>query len=252
MYKNINSASRLHAILQKAQQQGDKATFQVWAEVFGVKGANDQQTAELVLSHLQWLHLELQLLEGQVRSANLSPHLYEGAFSRVRQIASPLNLAAGWQSYRGNLTADVLLALAFCNELLPDEEATIDPAELIEITKQVDELSQLLAQSALPEAVRQLVAHHLELIRTALAQYPIRGAKALREARREALGEIIEVKDAVAQERQSEEVSRLGKLWKKVNSVVDAVVKIDKVTQIGQRAWDALLTWTNGGGNGAV
>lgn len=243
MYKHVNSASRIHALLFKAQQQSDQATFAVWAVVFNVKGANDQHNAELVLSHLNWLHIEMQLLESQVRGANLSAHLYDSAFLRVRQIISPLNLAAGWQSYRGNLTADVLLALAFCNELLPDEESAIDPKELADIINQAEELRSALAQSSLPDRIKKLIGHHLELIRLALAQYPIFGAKALREAGRTALGEIIESKDVIAQQQKVEEVNHLEKLWKRVNTAADTALKAEKMAQLGQRAWDTVLTW---------
>lgn len=243
MYKHVNSASRVHALLTKALQQPDMATFAVWAEVFGVKGTNDTQTAQLVIARLHWLHTEVQLLETKVRAANLSPHLYEAAFSRIENIISPLNLPASWQSYRGNLTPDVLLALAFCNELLPDEESEIDPAELSAIADEVAQLSALAATSNLPDRLKQLIAHHIELIEEALAQYQVFGAKALREVARTALGEIIESKDTVAPEQQSEEVSRLGKLWTHVNKAADAALKAEKVAQLGQRAWETLLTW---------
>jgi hypothetical protein len=243
MYKHINSASRVHSILSKTQLQPDIATYAVWATVFNVKGANDQHTAELVLSHLNWLHIELQLLEYQVRNAGLSAHLYESAFARVRQIVSPLNLAASWQGYRGNLTPDVLLSLAFCNELLPDEEVAIDSEELAEITKQAESLGAMLEQSSLPDAVKKLIAHHLELIYVSLAQYPIFGAKALRQAGRAALGEIIESKDAIGKQQKADEINHLGTLWKRVNTVADAALKAENVAQLGQRAWDVLLTW---------
>lgn len=243
MYKHVNSASRIHALLTKALQQPDHATYLVWAEVFGVKGANDTETAQLVIVRLHWLHTELQLLENQVRSTNLSPHLYQGAFSRINNILSPLNLPAGWNGLRGNLTADILLAIAFCNEMLPDEESEIDPAELNSIGEQVVQLSDLLAESVLPERLKQLIAHHIELIQEALAQYQVFGAKALREVARTALGEIIEAKDAVAPQQTSEEISRLGTIWDRVNKAADFALKTERVAQLGQRAWEALSVW---------
>lgn len=243
MYKHVNSASRIHALLTKACQQHDKALFMVWAEVFGVKGKDDDETAQLVIVRLHWLHIELQLLEKQARSANLSPHLYEGAFARINGTLSPLYLPVEWNSLRGNLTADIFLALAFCNELLPDEESEIDPTELAAIADEVTELSALLARSRLPERLRQLISHHIDLIQEALAQYQVFGAKALREVARTALGEIIESKDVVAPEQTSEEVSRLGKIWEHVNRTADAALKAERIAQLGQRAWEALSTW---------
>ena len=243
MYKHTNSASRLHTLLRTAQQQPDIATYQVWSTVFEVQEKDEQKKAEFVLSHLHWLHLEVEILEQQVKTKGLSPHLYDGAFSRIRQIISPLNLAAGWQGYKGNLTPDVLLALAFLNELLPDEESGIDELELNEILSQVQELAELLRHSTLPDRLQKLVAHHLNLIREAISRYPVSGAKALREAGRAALGEIVEVKDAISKSQSSPEIQALGKLWRRVNSTADTALKAEQVYQLGTKAWDALLTW---------
>lgn len=241
MYKNINSASRIHALLNNALAQPDKPLFAVLAEVFEVKGKNDTQTAELVIPHLHWFQLELQLLESQIRQSNISSHLYEGAFARVRQVLSPLNLSAGWNGIRGNLTADVLLAFAFCNEFLPDEEAAISPDELSAINSDLADLLDTLETSELPDALRRLIEHHIQLIQKALAQYKIFGAKALREAGHAALGEIIETQNAIDTPiGHSEEISRLGKLWKRVNMAADTALKAEKIGQLGQRAWDVL------------
>jgi hypothetical protein len=239
-YKHINSASRIHALLTEAVQQPDKATWGVWADVFGVKGTDDTETAELVLERLHWLQIELQLLRTQADGAALSKHLYDGSLSRIRSVISPLNLPAGWQGVRGNLTPDVLLALAFLNEVLPDEESAIPAAELQAIAKQVAELADALKAADLPPALRRLVEHHINLIATALAQYRIAGARGLREAGRTALGEIIERKDELEPEKKSEVVSRLGKLWKHVNSAADAALKAEKLAQLGHRAWEAV------------
>lgn len=245
MYKHINSASRIHAILQAAVNQSDKAIWAVWADVFGVKGESDTATAELVLERLHWFHIELQLLQSQVEHASCSKHLYEGALARIRSIASPLNLPAAWQSARGNLSADVLLAVAFLNEILPNEESAIDPSEFLEITAQVNELEGLLSDSDLPEALLRLITHHLRLIRRALEQYKYFGAKALVDARREALGEIVEYKEVIEAANGRDEVSRLGKIWKHVNTAADSAIKIDKAIQIGHKAWEAISVILN-------
>lgn len=251
MYKHNNSAARIHALLTKAtSHQSDKALYQVLADVFDVHGATEAETGQLVLPRLNWFYVELELLEGQVRSSQLSAHLYDGAFSRVRMVISPINLASSWSSMRGNLTPDVLLAIAFCSELLPDEEAGIPPGELAEISAEVDALSDLVRESSVPDALRQLIEHQLQLIRIALNQYPIQGAKAFREAGRTALGEIVEAKATTgALVQDAQELSRLGKLWKRVNTATDVALKIEKVGQLGYRAWEALSAWIPSGPN---
>lgn len=243
MYKHTNSASRIHAVLSRALQQGDQATFAMWANVFDVSAANDLEKARKVIAHLHWFNVELQLLATQVQQKQLSPHLYDSAFARIEQVTSPLHLQAGWHGTRGNLTPDVLLAIAFCNELLPDEEASIAPDELASIASEVKELAELLKTSSLPDRLKQLISHHIDLILTALAQYQVFGAKALREAGRTALGEIIEAKDTVAPQQASPEMSKLEKLWKHINTVTDIATQAEKAAQLGNKGWELLSTW---------
>lgn len=240
MYKNTNSASRLHALLAATLQQTDQAMHIVLAKVFDVKGNDEQATAHLVSTRLNWLISELDVLEVQVKALSISPHLYDSAFMRVRMVLSPLNLSAGWHGVRGNLTPDVLLAFAFLNELLPDEESTIPEDELLALAKAATELHSLLAQSSLPEPLRRLVEHHVQLILHALSQYPIFGAKALREAARTAVGEIIETNGSISAPPNSEEITRLGKLWKSLNTAVDIAQKAEKMSQLGQRTVEFL------------
>ncbi|EHR70725.1 hypothetical protein BurJ1DRAFT_1872 [Burkholderiales bacterium JOSHI_001] len=239
MYKNINSASRIHALLSAASGHPNKAIWEMWAEVFAVKGSDHSETAELVSERLNWLHIELQLLQVQAKTATISPHLYEGSLARIRSLLSPLILSSPWDGSRGNLTADVLLSVAFLNELLPDEENAISDQEFQRISDMAAELASSMEHSDLPEALRRLIDHHLQLIAKALAQYKVFGARALREAGRTALGEIVELKDTVQASKQSEEMSRLGKLWKQVNGAADAALKAEKIAQLGHKAWEA-------------
>lgn len=240
MYKHTNGASRLHAFLSKVLQQQDQAMFLALASVFSVKGTDERGTAQLVVTRLHWFFSELDLLEAQVQALRLSPHLYEGAFARVRMVFSPLNIGAGWQGVRGNLTPDVLLAFAFLNELLPDEETAIPQEELLALVKAATDLQAQLQSSALPDPLRRLIEHHIQLILLGLAQYPIQGAKALREVARTAVGEIIEAKGSVVVPPNTDEVSKLERLWKHLNTAVDIAQKAEKMGQLGQRAVELL------------
>ena len=244
MYKHINSASRVHALLGKALQQGDKPLYAVLAEVFQVKGQSDAETSVLVLPRLNWFYEELQLLETQAQGLKLGTHLYEHAFARVRLVISPLNFSSAWHSTRGNLTPDVLLAFGFLNELLPDEESQIPTEELAAIANELHELHKQVLEGELPMPLRKLVLHHLDLIAQALARYPIFGAKALREAGHTALGEIIEAQSGgVTAPTGSQEISRLDSIWKRVNSAADIALKVEKVGQLAHKAWEALSNW---------
>ena len=179
--------------------------------------------------------------------AGFSEGLYANALNAFESAFSPMLLPHTWNSARQHLTAENLLALSFCSEILPDEESEITQSELDEIRGLVSELNQLLADSTLPGRLRALLAHHVELMLQALAEYPIAGAKALREAARTGLGELIEAKDIVVEHQASKEVSKLGEAWKKFNNAADLALKADKLLQLGHKAWEVLSSvWPSG------
>jgi hypothetical protein len=244
MYKNTNSASRIHALLTNAIGQGDKSLFAVLAAMFEIKGANEADTAMQVLPRLNWFYAELQSLEEQARDSKLSAHLYDHAFARIRMVFSPMQLMAGWHGMRGNLASDVLLALAFLNEMLPSDEIPIPSEELATIATELEQLKLLALNSDLPIALRRFIQHQLELIELAIAQYPVYGAKALREAGHAAIGEIIGTQGTVeAPTENPEALSRLGQLWKRLNTAADVALKAEKVGQLGHRTLEALSNW---------
>lgn len=238
MPKHINSASRLHSILARASGMADNATvLTVWSEAFQIEEPNDARKALRVSERLGWLHQELEILRNQMQGAEFSEELYASPLNRIEQSISTLLLQSNWASCKQYLSADTLLALAFCIEILPDEEGQINEADIDAIRSLVRELSEHLSSSTLPDSLKALIQHHIELIERAVAQYPIVGAKALREAARTALGEIIEAKDSIKENQGADEINKLGTVWKKINEVVDFAIKSDKIAQIGQKAW---------------
>lgn len=241
MSKNINSASRLVALLQSIPAYPDNTqTLDVWAKLFEIGEQNPNKKAAIVADRLSAMYRELGRVEEQMQKANFSDNLYAPSISKVEHALSTMLLPATWNQVRQYLTPEMFVALSFCGEILPDEESQIDFEELSEIRAQVDDLQASLADSQLPPRLRALIEHHIDLILTALAEYPITGAMALREAARTALGEIVEVKESVSENRKAAEISKLGDLWKKVNQTADIALKAEKLAQLGQKAWAVL------------
>ena len=145
-----------------------------------------------------------------------------------------------WNNIRQYITPQNLLSLAFCSEILPDEESVISPDELAEILDLVADLRGAAQSENIPPGLQALLLHHVELIERAVATYPITGVKALREAAHTGLGELLESKEAIAEHRGSEEVSKLAKAWKKVNEAADSALKVDKLIQVSHKAWNLI------------
>lgn len=241
MPKNINSASRLVALLKGIPSHPDNTqTLEVWAKLFQVIEQNPNRKSGAVAERLSAMYRELEVVREQMQKANYSEKLYAPAISKIEHALSAMLLPSTWNQARQYLTAETFVALEFCSEILPDEEAQIAAEDLTEISKRVEELASSLSDSQLPLRLRGLIEHHVSLIRRALAEYPISGAKALREAARTALGELVEVKDAVKSNRDAPEISKLGAVWKKVNEVADVALKAEKLAHLGQKAWEML------------
>ena len=241
MPNNINSASRLVALLKSIPSHPDNTqTLEVWSKLFEIAEAKLHRRAILVGERLSAMHREVELVGEQMRTANFSESLYATAVNHVENALSAMLLPGTWNQARQYLTPETFIALSFCGEILPDEESSIEPSELTSIADQVQELEDSLAGSKLPPRLLALIEHHIALIRRALAEYPISGAKALREVARTALGEIIEVKETVTANREAPEIVKLGAVWKRVNEAADIALKAEKVAQIGQKAWEAI------------
>lgn len=241
MPKNINSASRLVALLRGIPAHPDNTqTLEVWAQLFQISETNPNRKSSAVAERLSAMYRELEAVREQMQKANFSENLYAPAIEKAEHALSTMLLPSTWNQARQYLTAETFVALEFCSEILSDEEAQISLEELNEISTRVEELAASLSGSGLPPRLVALVEHHVGLIRRALSEYPICGAKALRQAARTALGELVEVKDTITANREAPEISKLGAIWKKVNEAADVALKGEKLAQLGQKAWAML------------
>ena len=241
MPKNINSASRLVALLKSIPAHPDiTQTLEVWANLFHIKEQKPHRKSHIVTERLSAMNREIDLVQDQMRTANFSESLYADAVTHIENAFSAMLLSGTWNQARQYLTPETFVALSFCGEILPDDESIIEPSELESIATQVQGLEDSLVVSTLPPRVLVLIKHHIALIRHALAEYPIAGAKSLREVARTALGEIVEIKDIVTAHRETPEIGKLLAVWKQVNEAADIALKAEKIAKIGQKAWEAI------------
>ena len=119
-------------------------------------------------------------------------------------------------------------ALEFCGQLLGNEEDVIEAEDLNSILADLEELESSLDSSHLPGHLKDLIRAQLERIRTALRNYRVVGARALRDAARAAVMEVVAAQDEIVAHKDSKEVRGFGKLIKRVADAADAVVKSEK------------------------
>lgn len=243
MPQKLNSAARILRILEKASSVPDNTqALEGWAKILGIDEGNPNKLVLIVSDQIAALSRELDLTATGMEAAQFPKTLYDGVIDKVRHAISPMVFPSEWSQVRVYFGPDVLTSFAYCSEILPDEESIISDADLKEIELKAAELKKSLDDTSIPPRLRKLIEHHVELILRALREYPVAGAKAFREAGREALGEIIEARDEIAPERNTPVVSKLEATWKKVNEAADIAFKAEKIGQLGQRAWEALGT----------
>ena len=241
MPKYFNSASRILTLLnQVLSLPNEMVVAEAWAKTFDIVETNTNKKYSLVSERLGWMRREVEILSTQMTNTNISPELYNDPLTRIEHALSIMILGGRTEQVKQYLGRETIVALSFCADILSDEESEISTNNLTEIREKVEELRASLNESSISLRLRQLLQHHIDLIEHALAEYPISGAKALREAARTGLGEIIEIKDEVKQGSDSLPIGKLAAVWKKFNEVADNALKAEKIARLGQKAWEVI------------
>lgn len=129
----LNSATRLQNLLRQAEHfQDNIQVLEAWAKILGVNESNPNKRATQVSERLGWLHRELGVVSVWMQSTNFSESLYSGALTNIECSLSPMLLGASWSQVKQHLRQETLVALAFCTEILPDEETEISSEALSE------------------------------------------------------------------------------------------------------------------------
>lgn len=241
MPKNINSASRLVSLLRNIPAHPDNTqSLEVWARLFEITEENPNRKSIAVTDRLSVMYRELEIVRDEMEKANFSEDLYLATLTRLEHAFSAMLLPASWNSVRQYLTPDTFTALAFCGEILPNEESQIDPDEITEIKALLEDLETFLNDSDLPPRLQALVSNHIRLMREAFAEYPISGAKALKKVSHAAHGEIIEIKKTIDANCNNPEIKKLDGVWKKFNNATNTALKIDRLAELGQKAYETI------------
>lgn len=242
MSKNINSIYRIHTLLSKipSATQNTQAS-EVWAQIFELNELNPNKKSAAVAERLGWVLRELELAKLELINTNQSESIYEKIITSLENAFSPLLLGASWNSVQQHLLPQTIEALAIYSQVVPNEEVLIKEDELNELYARISELENFLENSELPSRLQSLIRRHISLIRLALAEYPIAGAKALIQARRNAVGELLELKGQFKDvPKDSPELNKLSELWENVNTVADTALKVVGLIEIGQKVIELL------------
>lgn len=239
MPKNNNSASRIvNLVTSIPYHQDNTSTLEVWAQLFGLNELLPKKKIHVVAERLGSVSRELELVRTQMDERNFSPELYNPSIAHLEEACSTIILGGTWNQVRQHLTSEVIVVLSFCGEIITDEEDLITPEKLSSIAKQIDALSQLLSTSQLPPRLRSLLQHHIELIRRALEEYPITGAKGFQRATQTGAGEAWDLREDIQLGRDAPEIVALGALWQEVRYETGIAHRTNNLPQVGRRPWN--------------
>src|SRR3569623_529625 len=124
MPKHNNSALQLHYLFSQLSGNTDQTqVLSVLVKAFAISEATPKHQAFEVARRLEGVNRELWLVRNGMSRVAYTPSLYEHAQSAFEEVASPMLLPHTWNNIRHFITPQNLLSLAFCSEILPDEES---------------------------------------------------------------------------------------------------------------------------------
>lgn len=189
-----------------------------------------------VAERLNSLLNELILMKNQLLKSEFEEETYTSEIQQIELALDPIYFNATWNSISQHLTPVTIKSLLIFSQSLPNEETEITSDEINELFARLSELESFLENSKLPDRLIQMIKNHIYLIREALYEYPIAGAKALIEARRAAYGEITEVRDLLKENEDSAEIKKHFEVLKLFRNIADDATRIIGVIEIGKKA----------------
>lgn len=232
-----NPAGRLHSILETARaavgQSPNLNGIQGWATVFGLQVGTKELEIELfhrifeVGRLVDELQKRIELIdEVEEREAFLRPI---PRFKAIAPIAEARN--QGFSAVIGPITEGDMIVLEFCSRHLHkfQPEPVADAQELLELTKQVDDLFNSVISLQLDPDFKTFLLTQTERIRSGIQEYRIGGLERLRETLGDVLGATMVHQDAVVRNKDSEELKRFIHIADRLIAVIEFSSKTTKL-----------------------
>jgi len=211
MAQNINSAFRIRQILNIVKSKPDKTpTHEVWAEIFSIEETDINKKNFRISRCLADLHDEIEFVRNEMIKIGFTQNLYEPSLNKCNSLIAVQLLAGQWASPKQQITPEVIIALGFCSEILPNEEELIDQTSLDELSKMAVNLREMLKESTLPAYTIIIIEKHLSKIEEAISSYKAVGAKALEDVMQSAYGEVIASEGVFNEAGNSKELAMLS------------------------------------------
>ena len=224
-----NPAGRLYAVLDKAGSVDEKKkTYVAWREILDA----DPRSATDFFHRVSLVHRLIADIVQSVRKIDaLDDKLYLRHLPTVSAALGPDRFSQPWNDTKSLLSDTVMTSLEFCADALAQhpQPHEVDTGQLQELYSNVEELIRDVLKSKLDYALKQFLVRHLELVRSAILHYPIRGPAALRETLEQMAGAVVMNWDAVEKSKEVPEVSRFGKVFSHLQKLVQTAFQLKQL-----------------------
>ena len=251
-----NSAKRVLNLVLAVQTKPDKSSAaEVWAGAFGLDEAKAKTDPHEVIQMLSVLRHELDLFEEKMVESGFSDQLFKPYIKKVRSTVSPHNIGATWNNYKSNYSADTILSLRFCSEIL-EAEPSVDFSELEKLLSELEKFKDSLDSSTINGITYQFIISQIRIIENAIRSYPIVGGASIKKAFSEGFADLNDKAEDLVKEEETEVTRGVGKFWKDLKSAGNEFVEADRITNAfigiinkGQSMAESVITYLPGAGS---
>jgi hypothetical protein len=216
MEKKNNSAGRLWRILgQIGETDVNTQMITIWKRVLYINDVNKNKLPFEIARKIDLLRDELIEARQKMQEKHYSEDLYAIGLKSAGHILQIEAIHSQLSNYRNDVSPEVIKALKFVAETIPDEEDEVTPEQLGELQANINELIGKVNNGNLPDRVKEFIYRQVEIIENAIRDYNIIGAKAFKTAFDSGLADIAINKEDIAEYAETEEVRTWGKIWKK-------------------------------------
>jgi hypothetical protein len=154
--QDSNPAARISRLIANAMVVSPKKNpLDVWAEVLEVPPGPSLERNHEVVQLLSDCVEELRLVVLQLREQGVPDELFVPYVDRLKHVFAAQNLSGTWGTIVSNyLSSDVMLALAWCSQVLPEDSNAATDDDLAGLAALLAELKRALEAPGLPQTVR--------------------------------------------------------------------------------------------------
>lgn len=242
----MNSAGRVGRIIdtlveRRSTLDPNTSMLHVWASVFDIELPQSSNVGSLlendVVACLLAFRSEIDLVVTKFREQGAPDELFEPAVSSLMKLSSSGLLQHPWSNYFSEaIKIENRIPFAWATWLLREEsEDEIADADFIAFLNELEALQASLDEVEMSAPLRRFVIKQIDVIRSALRIYRVRGLEPVQSAFRQAAGSCIaeraklEREIEVATPEAKSRLKRFADIIDKTGKICDSLDKVQKL-----------------------